>query len=135
MTVYQRGHVTIDDHFARFGAKSYAINKITSVEVREQVRSGSAWVVFGVMAGIFIFAGLGMLGDEAKPDKTSAIGMALLGLGLLVPAVLTYRSRISRTYQLMLATAAGEVQATTSTNGEAIGELREALERQIVARG
>ena len=33
-------NITVDNDFARFGSKSYAINKINSVEVRERKLGG-----------------------------------------------------------------------------------------------
>ena len=46
METYQRGHVTVDDNFARFGSKSYAINKITSVDVRMHEKRRSGWFIW-----------------------------------------------------------------------------------------
>lgn len=42
-----------------------------------------------------------------------------------------YGSRETRTYILLLATAAGEVQATTSLDASAIEELRRVIERRV----
>lgn len=128
MEVYQRGHVTVDDNFARFGSKSYAINKITSVDVRTHEKRSAAWLIFGIVGGLLLLAGLGGL---QGPEASQAIPFLVIGGLFMIPAVMMYRSRISRSYELMLATAAGEVQATTAVDGEAIQELRDAIESRV----
>jgi len=41
---YERGDISVDDNFARFGTKSYAINKINSVDVRSRaMAAGCGW--------------------------------------------------------------------------------------------
>src|SRR3546814_18159455 len=40
--LFQQGTISVDERFARFGEKSYAINKITSVEVRSETKKGSS---------------------------------------------------------------------------------------------
>lgn len=130
MTTYTRGHVTVDESFARFGSKSYAINKITSVDVRVHEKSSSGWLIFGIVAALVIIAGLGQI----KTDVGAAVGTMVVGAALFIPAVLMYPKRISRTYTLLLATAAGEVQALAGANGEAMQELRDAIETRIAAK-
>lgn len=129
--VYSRSHVTVDDNFARFGAKSYAINKITSVEVRKHERHKSGWLFFAIFGGLILIVGLGQL---TKDGGQSAATIAL-GALMLVPAYFLHRSRVVRSFELFLATAAGEVQATKSENGDAIEELRQAIELRIVQHG
>lgn len=130
MEVYSRGHVTIDDSFARFGAKSYAINKITSVEVRTHERVRSGWLFFAIFGGIAMLMGIGSLSTPEKGGSALFIGV---GIALLAGAYFQYRSRITRNFQLILATASGEVQATTSLDPEAIAELRDAIEARVAA--
>src|SRR3546814_18008537 len=40
--LFQQGTISVDERFARFGEKSYAINKITFVEVRSETKKGSS---------------------------------------------------------------------------------------------
>lgn len=47
--------VSVDQHFARFGAKSYAINKINSVEVRRRYPNGRGRCSSSVSLGTFAF--------------------------------------------------------------------------------
>ncbi len=47
---YRQGSVTVDQDFARFGSKSYAINKINTVDVRERSPNGPAVCFIGVFA-------------------------------------------------------------------------------------
>lgn len=128
MEVYQRGHVTVDEHFARFGSKSYAINKITSVAVNEDIRERNGWLVFAILAG---FCALALFGGLAGGNGDGAPGLVILTAVFGVPAYLMFRNRRSEAYHLMLATAAGEVQATQSPDKAAIIELRDVLERRI----
>lgn len=131
MDAYQRAHVTVDDHFARFGSKSYAINKITSVDVKTDEKRSSAWLFVGIFGSLFLVSAFGMLG---KGDSGTPV-TALIGVAMIALATFLYPKRISRSYVLMLATAAGEVQATTSTDGNAITELREVIEGRIASHG
>jgi len=127
MTTYQRANVIVDDHFARFGSKSYAINKITSVDVKEDIRERSGWIAFAILSGIFAIAAFGSVMAGEGPTA----GYVVIAAILAIPAYLKFRNRRSENYTLMLATAAGEVQATQSPNREAIIELRDVLERRI----
>ena len=131
MKTYQRGHVIVDDNFARFGSKSYAINKITSVDVRVHEKRRSGWLAFGIVGILFLLAGLGSL---AEPEKGSALTLIVLGGVCMFMAVKGFSKRLTRSYELMLATAAGEVQATTATDGDSIQELRDVIEGRIAAR-
>lgn len=131
MDAYQRAHVTVDDHFARFGSKSYAINKITSVDVKVNERRSSGWTVLGILGAFLLLVGIGMI----EGGNSAGWGVLIIGAGMVAGASILYPKRISRTYVLMLATAAGEVQATMSADGDAIAELREAIETRIASHG
>ena len=128
---YQRGQVTVDAHFARFGSKSYAIDKINSVDVRVEKRAGCLWISVAAIAAIL---GLAAIGNSVSATANGS-GQ---GWGLFVVAAafafILYRARPKPLYHLMLATSSGEVQATKSTDKEAIGELREAIEAAMAGR-
>ena len=125
MESYQRAHVTVDDHFARFGSKSYAINKITSVDVRAERKDRSLWLILAIIGALFIIVGIEPLISQGNP------AVLMVGALLAIPAALLFPKRTSWSYHLILATSAGEVQATTSESREAIDELRAAIETRI----
>ncbi len=125
---FQAGNISVDEHFARFGSKSYAINKITSVDVRETPPNNTGWVLIGVLAGIMAFAGFGhMVDDDPTTSPFNLLLAAAIAGGV---AWLLWRARRS-TYRLMLATAGGEVQAMQTHDRDVIAQLRTALEQQI----
>lgn len=121
--------VTIDEDFARFGAKSYAINKINSVEVRERAphQRGGA-IIAGVIGGLLVISGLG---QGAGPD---GFNTTTIGIGAVFLAI-TYwqwqRSKI-REYQLFLMTSSSETQAYVSTDVNEIADLRSQIETAML---
>lgn len=125
-------NVTVDKDFARFGAKSYAINKINTVEVRERKPHGQAGMfIFGVLAFIFGMSGLGTLfgSGESSGGITSLIIAAIFGF---IAYRLWLRSKIVE-YQLFLMTSSSEAQAITSRDGEMIDDLRRKIESAMIA--
>lgn len=123
-----RGHmhgVIIDDDFARFGAKSYAINKITSVEVRER-RPHEMGCAFGLgaAAALLLVIWIASLSDQSGGGGILLV-MAVLFVGL------TYwqwkRAQI-REYQLFLITSAAETQAFTTRDTDEVAALRSEIE-------
>ncbi|AIT79119.1 DUF6232 family protein [Novosphingobium pentaromativorans] len=126
--VYQRGTVSVDVHFARFGSKSYAIDKINSVDVRVEHKSGCLWIALLFLTILFALAAMGAA-VSSEGDSTASWGITAI---LAVITVLAYRSRPKPTYHLMLATSSGEVQATKSQDDEAIYELRTAIEAAMM---
>lgn len=117
--------VSVDGDFARFGNKSYAINKINSVEVRAHKPYGhSAMLVWGLLALICALSGLAQLGESS--------GGALFTLGLAALfGFLAYKawekSQIIE-YQLFLMTSSSEAQAFVSRNGSEVQALRDRIE-------
>lgn len=130
--IYQQGNVSVDHHFARFGSKSYAIDKINSVDVREEKKSGCAWIAFAILAGIF---GLSAIGTSSSGTAAEAGPLWFTFAVFAGTAVLLYIKRPKPVYHLMLATSSGEVQATNTGNRERVLELRQAIETAMVARG
>lgn len=123
-------NVTIDKDFARFGSKSYAINKINTVDVVERQPHGKAAIwIFGILAGLFGLSGIGSLvaGNEGA---SSSIGMAVIFAGVAYWA--WKRSKIVE-YQLFLMTSSSSAQAITSRDGEMIYDLRQQIEKAMVA--
>jgi len=124
--------VSVDRDFARFGAKSYAINKINSVEVRERRPFGQgAMFVWGLLA---LMCGLSFLGQLS--DGLTGAGLFTLILGTLF-GYLAYRSWLRSKiveYQLFLMTSSSEAQAISSRDGSMIGRLRDRIERAMAGQ-
>src|SRR3546814_2522601 len=60
--LFQQGTISVDERFARFGEKSYAINKITSVEVRSETKKGSsAFLAWWLIALTFAVSAIATL--------------------------------------------------------------------------
>ena len=119
--MFEMGNVTVDDRFARFGAKSFAINKINSVEVRSSTKRGSK--------GYVLWWGIAAL------SALVAIGAQAAGVFIVLAALLAFvgwRSWLRRrdviTYGLFLVTSSSEAQAFTSRDADEVRQLRSAIE-------
>lgn len=119
--LYQRGEITVDENFARFGAKSFAINKINSVEVRSDTKPASAaWVGVSLLAIILLLASDG---------NVVAITLGLLAL---VAAFFMWRGAKARTtHRLFLMTSSSEAQAYETVDADDIHNLRSAIEQAM----
>jgi hypothetical protein len=122
--------VSVDQNFARFGSKSYAINKINSVEVRKHQPHGLAGVI--ICAGLAIILlgnGLGQLTSaDGEPSTSIIIGVIFGGLAWLFAK----RHQIVD-YQLFLMTSSSEAQAFQSRNEQEVTQLRSAIEGAMAA--
>lgn len=120
----QFADVVIDDHFVRVGGKSYAINKINSVEIRGLTTKGSsAYVLLWLLAALLLFAAIA--GEAKGVSIFLAIIAALFGLR-------SWSKRHSvTTYSLFLVTSSGEAQAFASQNGSEINLMRQRIESAI----
>ena len=121
--MYKSGNISIDDHFARFGGKSFAINKINSVEVREQRTPGNkVYVIWWIIAAVLA---LGALPDGTWALLALAIFAALVGWS-------KWRSRNPvSTYSLYLVTSSSEAQACQTSDKAEVERLRDAVESAI----
>jgi hypothetical protein len=120
------GKITIDDKFARFGSKSYAINKINSVDVRKKVVHGETlhWFLWGGAAVILLLC-LGPFRDGLIICLIVAGVMALFGY------FSWERREEQRFYSLFLTTSSAENQAFISQNREDVHRLRDEIEEAI----
>lgn len=117
--------VSVDRDFARFGSKSYAINKINSVEVRRRYPNGQGMMfLLGLLAVICALSALGGAGGRLW---ALAIMFGVLAFGFW------RRSRIVE-YQLFLMTSSSEAQAITSHDPNQIDSLRERIERAMAGQ-
>ena len=120
--------VSVDPDFARFGSKSYAIDKINSVEVRQHRpnHKGPA-VVSGFLCFAMVMVALGGGPKWQLIAAGSAVVFALL-------AYLAWKQAKVIEYQLFLTTSSSESQALKSRNGELIQRLRAQIESAMSGR-
>jgi hypothetical protein len=123
--------ITVDRDFARFGSKSYAINKINTVEVRERKPHGIIGALIcssiALICLISVFPSLNTPGGN--PGASIAFTLIFGGLALW----LWRRSGIIE-YQLFLMTSSSEAQAFTSRSGDEVYGLRDSIEQAMVGR-
>jgi hypothetical protein len=112
--------VSVDRDFARFGSKSYAINKINTVDVRSRhPHSQAAMLLWGLGAFVCIFFG--------------PVGWILAFVcGAL--AYFAWRKSQIVEYCLYLITSSSEQQALKSTDEDFISDLRERIEAAMSGR-
>ena len=117
------GVIEVDDKFARFGGKSYAINKINSVEVRQRKPYGKgAAVLCGIIALMALL-------------QAAQVGLAAVVVGLAFAGLAYWswqRSKVTE-YQLFLMTSSSEAQAFVTRNGAEVFALRDQIEAAIAA--
>lgn len=133
--------ISVDRDFARFGSKSFAINKINTVEVKaRRPHSQNAFFLWGLLAlgSLLIFAGGSPTANTA--DQRAASGSGGTIAGLLLCAFFGFlgyrawkRSKIVE-YQLLLVTSSQAVQALKSEDGSLIESLRDRIERAMAGR-
>jgi hypothetical protein len=119
--------VSVDDKFARFGSKSFAINKITSIDVRSEVTpADTSWKGLAAVAGLLIIVAI--------------FNLQMAPLCVLIALVVGYfawlgykKSMIKTVHRLFVVTSGSEVQAYETSDGNEIGDLRSALEDAMSA--
>jgi len=123
--------VSVDAHFARFGEKSYAINKINSVEVRRRQPHGQgAAIGWGLLSLIF---GLSFLGSLSNPNGGTVVTLTLAVIFGYLAYRAWLRSKIIE-HQLFLMTSSSEAQAIVSQDGAMVNGLRERIERAMAGQ-
>lgn len=126
MEHFSRNDIRVDGDFARFGSKSYAINKINSVDVRvHQPVSSCLPVVLWIGAAVMTLAAVRQL----SPGFLVTAGLLALG------ALVMQRESKRRIYRLFLTTSSSEAQAYESGDGEEVSALRQAIETAMAGRG
>ncbi len=121
---YERGNITVDDNFARFGSKSFAIDKVNSVEVRREKVSNSG-------AALAVAATLICLLVALSSPGPISIFLAIV-FGLL--AFHGYKNPPKDKHHLYLMTSSSEAQAFESTDVDEVRKLRNAIENAMVAK-
>lgn len=122
--------VSVDANFARFGGKSYAINKINSVEVRTHKPhgEGAIWAC-GLIALLCLLVFIGSLSALEGPSVVTLVIGAIFG-GLAYRA---WRNSKIREYQLFLMTSSSEAQAFVTRNRDEVFALRDSIEKAMAA--
>jgi hypothetical protein len=125
MQTYHRGEVRVDKDFARFGSKTYAINKINSVEIRSDLKGTNAgWVLCGIVAIVTLILIFG------EPSVTKALVLAAFA-GM---AYYFFKESRKVIYKLYLMTSSSEAQALQSEDKDEIEELQHAIETAMTGR-
>jgi hypothetical protein len=121
--LYEQDGITVDDRFVRFGSKSYAINKINSVDVRtKKVPGSSAYILLWPIAFILILGGAG----------TGSWETAGFGVVLAIAGWFAWTKRHPTfLHQLYLVTSSNEAQAFETADDDVIARLRGAIEEAM----
>jgi hypothetical protein len=126
---YEQGDITVDQHFARFGDKAYAINKINSVEVRtHQPPESTAWLWLGFIGACFGIAVLDNIGDGESP----VANLFIAGIAFLLTYFFYKDRKRPAHHSLFLVMSNSEAQAFRSTELAEVRSLRAAVEEAIV---
>lgn len=124
---YQNGDISIDDSFARFGSKAYAIDKINTVDIQSRATgSGCLGLIMG-LAGAFCLL-MGVAGFNVPNGRGMGIAFVVIGAVLLFLAWRSYRAAKVQIHRVMLTTSSAEVQATESSDRDEIDKIRSAIE-------
>ena len=127
--LYQRGDICIDNDFARFGAKSYAIDKIYSLEVRRQ-KAFQPWQwLIGIAA---VIVGIGLTDFSAIG---AWIGRLALFIGMVAAWYYFYKHPNLDKLSLFFMTSSSEAQAFQTTDISDIKSLQSAIEQAMTAKG
>lgn len=125
--------VVVDRDFVRVGSKSYALNKINSIDVRERPAGSGVsgcLVVVGALVVLIALAGL-----AGSPDKGVGVVILLVGVAIVVPAYRAWKRGQQVVYALYLMTSSGEVQAVETKDRDEIESLRDRIEKGIAGVG
>ncbi len=132
MAVANPINITVDNDFARFGSKSYAINKINTVEVRERKPHDRALAfIFGAVGALCL---IGAIQKINVLDVGSAVTYLAFTLLLGWAAYWAWKRAEIIEYQLFLMTSSSSTQAYISRDGEEVMNLRDSIESAMVAR-
>jgi glucose-6-phosphate dehydrogenase assembly protein OpcA len=120
---------SVDRDFVRVGDKSYAINKINSVEVRSEKKKGStAYLALWAVAAAALLMGIQAGAAAAAVGVCIALFCGIAGYG-------SFGRRIpTMSYTLYLVTSSSEAAAVTTTNRGEIDRVRSEIEGAIAAR-
>jgi hypothetical protein len=116
---YKGPDVTVDRDFARFGSKSYAIDKITSTDVKTTHPYSGCGIGLMLVALFCLFLAIG--GFKAGIFIALAGGVAAIWL------------MMRQSFSLVIVTSASEVNAYQSTDKDLISTVKEAVETAMIS--
>ena len=120
--------VSVDDDFVRYGSKSYAINKINSVEVRESQPHGMGGVIaLGFIGTVWLVAAM-----RSSNDDGSAITTGFFAVLCFVLAYFLWQKTKIREYRLFLMTSSSEMQAFMTRDEDYVDSLRKRIEQAMI---
>lgn len=120
--------VTVDGNFARFGEKSYAIDKINTVEVRAVHPYGAGWAWgCAILSVLFAYGAYNLIQDGKSPVISMILCLGCAGISHW----LWRRSKIVE-FQLFLMTSSASLQAYSSFDRDEISDLRNRIESAMV---
>ena len=132
MARFRSGNVEVDDKFARFGSKSFAINKITSVDVRKEVTPAKqTFALLYAAAAVFLLFALNAALERDVANLPVLVGVAL-ACGF-IGYRLQRAARPSTLYRLFLVTSGSETQALSTNDVAYIRDLRASIEDAMAA--
>jgi Family of unknown function (DUF6232) len=124
--------VSVDRDFARFGSKSFAINKINTVDVKARhPHSQNSFFGWGLLSVICLLILVGGGQGAGSGGPAAALFISVVCGALAFRA--WKRSKVVE-YQLFLVTSSQAVQAIKSEDPEMIHGLRDRIERAIAGR-
>ena len=123
-TYYSSGNVSVTSKRAVFGAKTYSVANITSVEMAD-TPPDRKWPNLILLAG----AALLVLSGITNSATPGIIGLIIVGVGLF----LLFRAK--RRYVVRLASASGETEALVSDDRDLIEKIVAAIQNAIAERG
>lgn len=138
--IYQHGAISVDENFARFGQKTYAINKINSTDIREHTTPGARgyyfWLPIAAFLTLFFVVGF-LTGDGDQEGRTG--GLIIIGMPMALFWWLTIRSYNRRankfSYELYLTMSSRDQQALVSPNRDDVEKLKAAIETAMAKQG
>lgn len=123
---YSNGIVSVDQNFARFASKSYAINKINTVDVRENNPHGKGLaIIFGALA----------IGCAWAAISAGSAGTFVAAVFFAYLTIWAWRRSKIVDYHLYLMTSSSSTQAYTTRDPAEIMDLRNAIESAMIQQG
>lgn len=128
--MYRSSIVALDEDAIRVGTKSYALEQIAAVRLREGLPHGAFWIVLLVFG---LFHLLAVVAVRMSPSfGRSGITEAVIGLVLCGTAILRLRA-IRPIYSLVLRTRRGDVLAAKTRDYGVIRELQHRIELRLAS--
>lgn len=123
---FSNGQVSVDRNFVRVGSKSYAVDKIGSIDIRTRhVPPNRKYLLLWIGAVFAFLAGINPLRWDLM-----ALAAFLFGAGYVVHR----EAKSKHFHSIVLLTTAGEAVAFESSDIEEIADIRDAIEAAMVAR-